>query len=232
MAMLIFRRSISVSYLTCGAVGVSHGKLEIRCSMQAIPWFGCWTNSSYFSQLAIDQQTWCLLYLASMDFRIWSSTPAINDLEGFEFGAWWKTSGSQPIHRGLAPVPSLDQSRGSLQWLRRGRVLSPWFWRGRGVGREESFRGPLQGKLGVVLLYTRNYLLVGGWKQGHGTTRWHGVVIKSFLTWLFVWFFVLVNLYSYFEKVAVWSAICTLFIWYLVLCLFPNLGCKTSAWLL
>ena len=147
--------------------------------------------------------------------------------------------------------------KGSLQWFRRGRVLLPWFWRGRGGGREESFRGCKENWESCIVY--KEVLVGWGWKQGHGTTRWHELLSKvswlgylfGFLCWLicivrrnFIILMTILIISScgiadhtstflcYFEKVAVWSAICTLFIWYLVLCLFPNLGCKTSAWLL
>lgn len=134
MAMLIFRRSISVSYLTCGAVGVSHGKLEIRSNTQAIPWFGCWTNSFYFSQFAIDQQTWCLLYLASMDFRIWSSNSSNQWFGGIR--VWGLVKNFRvPTDTSGRPLPEST----NLEALCSGFGVDECFR--RGFGEEEEWGG-------------------------------------------------------------------------------------------
>ena len=115
-------------------------------------------------------------------FRIWSSTPAINDLEGLELGAWWKTSGNRYIgeapsridHERLCAVASAWTSAFAVVLERKrsgeGRVLQG-----------------LQGKLGVVYCIQGSACWLG-LEAGTWDDKMTQVVIKSFLTWLFVRF--------------------------------------------
>lgn len=116
-----------------------------------------------------------------LQWTIWSSSNSSNQWFG-GIRIWGLVKNfRQPIHR---EAPSrIDHERlfaVASAWTSAFAVV---------LERKRSGEGRvlqgLQGKLGVVYVYKE--LLVGwGWKQGHGTTRWHKLLSKvSWLDYLF-----------------------------------------------